>query len=87
MRVTAVATVFQACMSVLRSSVNKLHACDRRPDRRLLTSARVREVANVWNIVVATASVAAAVPAAIADDDPNHHYHHGFNVDIVVMSS
>ena len=61
----------------------------------MLTSARVREVANVWNIVVATASVVAvssvvAVAAAVAADDyPNHrdHYQHGFNVDIVVISS
>ena len=85
MRVTAVATVFQACMSVLRSSVNELQACDRRPDDgRLFTSARVREVANVWNIVVATTT---SVAAAVADDYPDHHYQHGFNVDIVVISS
>ena len=49
--------------------------------------ARAREAANVWNIAVATASVAAAVPALAADDYPDHHYQHGFNVDIVVISS
>ena len=48
--------------------------------------ARAREVANVWNIVAVSSLVAAA---AMADDYPNHrdHYQHGFNVDIVVISS
>ena len=73
-------------IAVFRSRLNELQACDRRPDDgRLLTSAR-REVANVWNIVAVSSLVAAA---AMADDYPNHrdYCQHGFNVDIVVISS
>ena len=51
--------------------------------------ARAREVANVRNIVAVSSLVAVAVAAAAADDYPNHRdeYQHGFNVDIVVISS
>ena len=41
----------------------------------------------MWNIVAVSSLVAAA--AVAADDYPNHRdeYQHGFNVDIVVVSS